>query len=146
LGNFLLKICWIKAGYLQHFKFDDAAVVLAGVNASREYFEPIFLEREQELTIVAFCDSKVRLHQLLSFPGCTASCQISLNDVFRHAFDSHCMIVAHNHPSGDPRPSDADMRFTRKLCVVAEAIDLTLLDHLVFAGGRMFSFRRAGLL
>lgn len=66
--------------------------------------------------------------------------------MFRSALDCEGMIVAHNHPSGDPRPSDADMRFTRKLSNVSEAIEVAFLDHLVFAGGDMFSFRQAGLL
>lgn len=133
-------------GKLQHYKFNDAAVVLAGANAAREYFEPIFLERKQELTIVALCDEKVRLSQLLSFAGVEDSCQISLRDVFRHAFDCDGIIVAHNHPSGDPRPSDSDLNLTRKLCQVSEAIDVAILDYLIFAGGHMFSFRHAGLL
>jgi DNA repair protein RadC len=124
----------------------DAAVVLAGAKASREYFEPIFLERDKELTIVAYCDVRVRLSQLLSFPGSKDSSQISVSEVCRNALDCDAMIVAHNHPSGDPRPSESDLRLTRKLCQALEAIDVAFLDHLIFAGGRMFSFRQAGLL
>ena len=131
---------------MKHYRFNDAAVVLAGAKASREYFEPIFLERDQELTIVAFCDARVRLCQLLSFPGGKDSSQISVSEVCRHALECNGMIVAHNHPSGDPRPSASDLRLTRKLYNVLEAIDVAFLDHLIFAGGRMFSFRQAGLL
>jgi DNA repair protein RadC len=131
---------------LRHFKFDDAAVVLAGARAAREYFEPMFLEMKQELTIVALCDARVRLNQLLSFPGSENSCQISLSDVFRRALDCNSMIVAHNHPSGDPRPSKRDIMLTRKLGMICEAIDVAFLDHLIFGGGSMFSFRQAGLI
>lgn len=131
---------------MRHFKFDDAAVVLAGATNAREFFEPIFLERKQELTVVAYCDAKVRLCQLLSFPGCEKSCKISLREIFRHALDCHGIIVAHNHPSGDPRPSESDLRFTKRLCQVSEAIEVPLLDHLIFGGGSMFSFRQAGLI
>lgn len=120
--------------------------MLTGAKASREYFEPIFLERDQELTIVALCDVTVRLNQLLSFPGNKESTQISIREVCRHALDCDAIIVAHNHPSGDPRPSDSDLRLTRKLCNALEAIDVALLDHLIFAEGQMFSFRQAGLM
>lgn len=131
---------------MKHYKFDDAAVVLAGAKAARQYFEPIFLERKQELTIVALCDRRCRLCQLLSFPGQVASTQISLREVFHSALDHNAMIVAHNHPSGDPRPSDADLRLTRRLSQICEAIDVAFLDHLIFAGGEMFSFRQAALI
>jgi DNA repair protein RadC len=131
---------------LRHFRFDGAAVVLAGATAAREYFEPIFQERKQELTIVALCDAKVRLNQLLTFAGSEVSCQIQLGDVFRQALASNAMIVAHNHPSGNSQPSEADIRLTRRLSQLCEAIDVAFLDHLIFAEGQMFSFRRAGLL
>lgn len=132
--------------HLKHFKFEGAAVVLAGPQATREFFEPIFSERDRELTVVAFCDAQLRLTQLLSFPGSRDSVQISLVDVVRRALDCAGLIMAHNHPSGDPNPSQADLRLARRLCLIAEAIEVTFLDNLVFAGGRMFSFREAGLM
>jgi len=55
-------------------------------------------------------------------------------------------VIAHNHPSGDARPSDSDRRATRRLASAAEAIDCALLDHLVFGGDDCTSFRRIGLL
>jgi DNA repair protein RadC len=130
---------------LKHFKL-NAAVVLAGARAACEYFEPIFQERTQELTIVALCDSGVRLNKMLSFPGSTGSCQISLGDVFREALDCNAMIVAHNHPSGNCQPSEADIRLTRKLSQICQIIDVAFLDHLIFADSQMFSFRGAGLI
>ena len=57
------------------------------------------------------------------------------------------ILLAHNHPSGDPAPSAADCRATRTLARAAEAIDLTLVDHLIFAKrNRCQSLRRMGLL
>jgi DNA repair protein RadC len=62
-------------------------------------------------------------------------------------------IVAHNHPSGDPAPSAADVRVTRQLREAAKVLDLTLLDHVVVgdeaadpAGAGFYSFSDAGLL
>lgn len=60
--------------------------------------------------------------------------------------------IAHNHPSGDPRPSDADKVFTKKLKEGSEILGLTFLDHLIIglpAEGRgqpYFSFRESGML
>jgi DNA repair protein RadC len=56
------------------------------------------------------------------------------------------VIVAHNHPSGDARPSDSDCKATRRLVLVAEALDLAVLDHLIFAGAECTSLRQLGLL
>jgi DNA repair protein RadC len=61
----------------------------------------------------------------------------------------HCsagIVLAHNPPSGDPRPSDSDYRSTRRLAAAAEALDCAVLDHLVFAGSECTSFRKMGLL
>ena len=56
------------------------------------------------------------------------------------------IVLAHNHPSGDARPSDSDCRATRRLATAAEALDCTLVDHLIFAGDDCTSLRRMGLL
>jgi DNA repair protein RadC len=56
------------------------------------------------------------------------------------------IIVAHNHPSGDPQPSSSDVRVTRLLADAARAVEITLHDHLILARGHMFSFRQAGLI
>jgi DNA repair protein RadC len=56
------------------------------------------------------------------------------------------IVLAHNHSGGDPRPSKADCSATRKLSCASEAIDLAVLDHLIFAGNRCNSMRQMGLL
>jgi DNA repair protein RadC len=56
------------------------------------------------------------------------------------------IVLAHNHPSGDARPSDSDCRATRRLASAAEALDCTVLDHLVFAGKDCTSLRQLGYL
>jgi RadC-like JAB domain len=59
---------------------------------------------------------------------------------------SNVIILAHSHPSGDPRPSEFNCRATRRLATVAEAMDCAVLDHLIFAGDESTSFRKLGLL
>jgi len=56
------------------------------------------------------------------------------------------IVLAHNHPSGDPTPSESDCRATRRLAAAAQAIDCAVLDHLVFAGSECTSLRRLGYL
>jgi DNA repair protein RadC len=74
-------------------------------------------------------------------------------DVFRPAVISsaYAVIVVHNHPSGDPSPSQSDHSLTRRLAEAAELLQIKLLDHIIIgapAEGRpaYFSFKEAGVL
>ena len=62
------------------------------------------------------------------------------------AHGSAGVLLAHNHPSGDCRPSRADCLATRRLAAAVEALECAVVDHLVFGGGECASFRRLGLL
>jgi DNA repair protein RadC len=74
-------------------------------------------------------------------------------DVFRPAViaSAYAVVVAHNHPSGDPSPSQADHSLTRRLAEAAELLQIKLLDHIIIGApgeGRSgyFSFKEAGVL
>jgi len=56
------------------------------------------------------------------------------------------VIVAHNHPTGDPTPSEHDKMLTRALALAAETVGVRLHDHLIVAADAVFSFRSEGLL
>lgn len=56
------------------------------------------------------------------------------------------LIVVHNHPSGDPSPSNADVEMTHLIAAAAKTLDLILYDHIIIGKGREFSFRSEGLL
>jgi DNA repair protein RadC len=74
-------------------------------------------------------------------------------EVFRPAiiYSAYALIVAHNHPSGDPSPSQADHSLTRRLREAAELLQIRLLDHLIIGAPApdrtpYFSFKEAGIL
>lgn len=56
------------------------------------------------------------------------------------------LILVHNHPSGDPTPSRADLEMTREVKAAASVLGITVHDHLIMGNGRHLSFRREGLL
>jgi DNA repair protein RadC len=60
--------------------------------------------------------------------------------------NASALVVAHNHPSGDPKPSREDIEMTRELKAGARALDIALHDHVVVGHGRHASFRSLGLL
>lgn len=86
--------------------------------------------------------------------GTAAGVAVHPRDVFREAirWNAHAIIVAHNHPCGDPTPSDDDIELTRQLLEVAKLHSIPLLDHLVLGtddsvGGKGFvSIRNLAVL
>lgn len=87
--------------------------------------------------------------------GTVSATLVHQREVFRPAIlaGASAIICAHNHPSGDPAPSAADITVTRRLREAAGTVDITLLDHVVLGrpecdptGIGYYSFRSAGLL
>jgi DNA repair protein RadC len=67
-----------------------------------------------------------------------------LGEALRH--DASGIILAHSHPSGHCRPSGCDIATTRRLADVARALDIALIDHLIFTADAVYSMRAGGLL
>jgi DNA repair protein RadC len=55
-------------------------------------------------------------------------------------------VLAHNHPSGDPSPSETDLSATRRLSAIAHAVEIEFFDHLIVGGRSVVSLRQAGLM
>ncbi|MEJ5222707.1 MAG: JAB domain-containing protein, partial [Tepidiforma sp.] len=68
-------------------------------------------------------------------------------ETFRQAvvLEASSVILAHNHPSGDPRPSPQDVALTRELIRAGELLDIAVLDHVVIGARGFVSLRREGL-
>ncbi len=81
------------------------------------------------------------------YKGSLNSSQVRVGEVFRDAVRENCasVIVAHNHPSGDPTPSPEDVRVTRDLVAAGKLLDIEVLDHLVIGRGRYVSLRQKKL-
>ena len=123
---------------------------LDGLAAAKAFFSGCFAESDaaRESLWVAHVDSEARCILVARHDGNEAGAQFPLRDIIADAarHRSAGILLAHNHPSGDPTPSDSDCRATRRLASAAEALDCAVLDHLIFAGNECTSFRRIGLL
>ena len=123
---------------------------LDGLSAAKAFFAGCFAESDptRECLWVAHVDAKARCVHVSRHDGDETGAGFPLRDIIADAAEhrSSGILMAHNHPSGDPWPSDSDCRATRRLASAAEALDCAVLDHLVFAGDRCTSFRRIGLL
>ena len=69
-------------------------------------------------------------------------------EVFREAIEvnAHSIIISHNHPSGDPVPSQKDRDITNILLKAGDILNIELVDHIVIGRGKYFSFREEGIL
>jgi DNA repair protein RadC len=72
---------------------------------------------------------------------------VRVGEVYRDAVrqTATAIVAVHNHPSGDPTPSAADVALTVELAQAGALLDIDLLDHLIIGQGRWVSLRRLGL-
>jgi DNA repair protein RadC len=128
----------------------ESPALLNGHEAARRFFASHLAAAEpsRERLWVAHVDEATRCLHVARYEGDLNSVDIPVREIIVDAarLGSAGVVLAHNHPSGDARPSEADHLATRKLARAGEAIDLTILDHLIFAGGECSSMRRMGLL
>jgi len=103
---------------------------------------------EQEHLRLVLLDTR---NQVLATPnvyvGSLNTSVIRVGELFRRAIKENAaaMIVAHNHPSGDPSPSPEDVRVTRQIASAGKLLDIDLLDHLIIGHGRYVSLKERGL-
>jgi DNA repair protein RadC len=112
----------------------------------RAYVRPD--EAERERLVVAVLDVK---HVIIGvetlYQGNLSGCSVRVGEVFRAAvrLNASAVVVAHNHPSGDPTPSPDDLALTRDLVAAGRILSIQLLDHVVLGGGtRTASLRAMG--
>ena len=115
--------------YLQH--------VFASATDDGERFHAIFLDARRGY-----------LDDCCLAAGSSAHLAIRLRDLFARALalDAQAMIVAHNHPSGNCRPSMHDVAATQRLAAISRELGIELLDHLIVTREKVYSMRAGGRL
>jgi DNA repair protein RadC len=103
---------------------------------------------DQEELWVMLLDT--RNHFLMNetvYRGSLNSSQVRVGELFKSAVrrNAASIIVAHNHPSGDPTPSPEDIAVTRAIVEAGKLLDIDVLDHLVIGGGNYVSLKERGL-
>lgn len=114
-----------------------------------DYFMEKLRHEEQEKTILLCLDNKLNLIEecLLSI-GTVNSASLSPRDVFMRALrcGASNIILLHNHPTGDPSPSRADVTITNKICESGIMLDIRLQDHIIIGDRSYCSLREKDLL
>ena len=124
-------------------------IVLDTPEAAFGFLKPKFqgLDREHLLRVDLDARNQANGHETVSIGTLTASL-VHPREVFRAAILGCAagVILAHNHPSGDPAPSPEDRETTRRIKSAGDLLGIPMIDHIIVGGERFFSFRQAGLL
>ena len=111
---------------------------------------PMIAMAEQEMLAVVLLDAQWRAIDVsVVAMGTPSGVYVAPREVFRDAIraGAESVVIAHNHPSGDPSPSREDETFTRRMAGAGRLLGMPLTDHIVIArGGAFFSFADKGLL
>ena len=108
-----------------------------------EFVSPKLSGLDKECLMVLHLDSKNKvLKDEIVSVGTLNSSLVHPREVFKSAVkeSSNTVILVHNHPSGDPTPSDEDKRVTESLFGAGELLGIKVLDHVIVGGGSWFSF------
>ena len=132
---------------------DGRPVAIGRVLSSPRDAEAVFaslLEDEPTEVFGMLCLSTK--HRVIAYyevsRGTLDSTIVHPRDVFRAAImaNAACIVVSHNHPSGDPTPSAEDHALTHRLMAAGEMLGIEILDHIIVGHGRYHSFKEAGRL
>jgi len=114
-----------------------------------EIFIPLLRDEVKEKFIVICLNSanKIIKHEVISV-GTLNSSLIHPREVFKFAIDNNSanVILLHNHPSGNPEPSNEDIQITKKLVDAGKIMDIQIFDHIIVAGNEFTSFVQKRLI
>ncbi len=110
---------------------------------------PLLQDLNHEVFCVMYLNQAGRLirHEFISSGGLTATV-VDIRMILKNCllYNANQLIIAHNHPSGSKKPSDADKKLTLQLREAAELMSITLRDHIIIAGNEYLSMSDEGLV
>lgn len=123
--------------------------VLDTPGAAARVLAPHLAHRDREALVVAMVDRKQRLIAVAPiYVGNVAGTSVRIGELFTEALRRNAVgiVLAHNHPSGDPEPSADDLRTTRDAAAAGRLLGVSVVDHLIIGSGRHVSLRERGVV
>jgi DNA repair protein RadC len=119
-----------------------------GISAAAKFLHGILNGREQESFLILILDIRGRVTAWREVArGRQDRVEVPTRELFRTALlcDAASIILSHNHPSGDPTPSEPDILLTARLRAAGDAIGIPIVDHIIIGEGeRYYSFTQGG--
>jgi DNA repair protein RadC len=135
-----------KRALVEDIKLTDA---LASPKAVRDYLKLTLARLPHEVFVAVFLTSQNRVIEVEEiFRGTLTQTSVYPREIVKLALahNAASVIFAHNHPSGEPHPSQADRALTKTLAEALALIDVRVLDHFIVAPGASLSFAEQGML
>lgn len=119
------------------------------IDATAGFFMESMRHLEKEQTRLVLLDIKMRMiSEKVLFEGTVGMAPMEPREILREALrqDAVYFVLLHNHPSGDPTPSDADIKTTKRIKDAGDAVGIRLKDHIIIGDNRFVSMKRLGVL
>ncbi|RII00730.1 JAB domain-containing protein [candidate division NPL-UPA2 bacterium Unc8] len=149
------KAAQIKACFeiLKRLETQDKEIsgdtVISSPKDVAEFAQPILKDKKKEYFLIFPLDSRNRIakESIISVGTLTANL-VHPREVFKEAISRNAVqiIVIHNHPSGDPEPSEDDLEITKRLIESGKILDIEVFDHIIVAKNAFFSFKERRLI
>ena len=112
------------------------------------YMESLRLKTKENLLLAMFDAKSHLLGEETISVGTVTNSLVSPREIFMIAMEYRAahIVLLHNHPSGDPTPSEADLAVTRRVAEGGRILEIVLADHIIIGDNRYISFRENGLL
>jgi DNA repair protein RadC len=139
----------LELGRRRKAEVTEQIPIISSSKVAFQLLSPLMEDRSNEEFWILFLDranhvvDKMRLSQ-----GGTSATVMDVKIIIKMALDklAHGIILSHNHPSGNKKPSDADISITRKISKAAAFFDISLLDHIIVVNNDYFSFADEGII
>ena len=122
--------------------------IIGSWKALLDYLHIRINNNKTEQLVILYLDRKNRLIKEETVDGTIDQVPLYPREIARRALElfSMSLILAHNHPSGDPSPSKSDIEMTRKLQIALSSLEITLHDHVIIGRDKHFSFKQEQLI
>ena len=114
-----------------------------------DYYMERMRHQEKEIILLLLLDNKLKLiEEYMISLGTVRASLLSPREVFLEAFKCRAsnLMLLHNHPSGEPKPSSMDIAVTRQIKEAGELMDIPLIDHIILGDGCYISMKGEDLL
>jgi DNA repair protein RadC len=143
----MIKVKSLEVREIEYFY--DKRPKISGMDDVVQIVKPMIADSNKEFFMALYLNTKngVLKQEVISIGSLNANI-IHPREIFKTAcmISASSIIVAHNHPSGDPTPSREDIEITKKLHEAGKMMGIELLDHVIIGHDRNYGFKESGQL
>ena len=140
------SLAWMEIGRRVGIAGKGEPRLVSGPEDVAEMLDHLRYEKKEHFVVVLLDAKNFIMRWTIVHIGTLTSSIVGPREVFREAIreGASSIILAHNHPSGDPDPSPEDIEITEKMCEIGNTLDIPVLDHIIIGEGKSVSLKNRG--